>query len=481
MMPMENGNPVDDVKKAAEKWAEEIFMPNFSEQLKKKKHPISAILRKSSKRSSLIFPPFKFDGLGCLCTVHYVDVVVDGLPDKRNEEFQTKLPYVDGFTQIALGFNRLWGTLVWNWQKTEKVKDVIMSYDNDIDKIRMIRAKLGTRVVTCKQAVDLVLKIQFDPEEYVPNYLEPVRVIDYVIGDSSTHYRYGKVKAYDRQKDTYKIIWEGPPRKGSFTDKSGGLEVEGRLVMEARSKQHLREDVVVTCFSRVLDLENFIEVVQVLPVEGQLNVANRLGWLNIMSGMKPYYTFDLDPSSHEHWVMLNVVYKLSKVEKGENGDCPHTGCGRDGKNIAWKDERKMKPCSAFRCDDKKCSNHWFPSHQKFVEGDKFHGFSLETNWGWNDKQFEPHLGKYRSEFMKEENQNFAKLKKGEKGGVEREGGGRYQTRYCDDESAPDVREDLRAELNARYFLCGVARIEGDSKQGSNKMLRVHSYGHQGYK
>ena len=155
-----------------------------------------------------MFPPYEFDGAGVLCTVHYVDVQVDGLPDKKGVEFFTKKRFVN---EHALGYEALVGKVVWSWQvserrakrralslaprtapltpttnpftclsvqRMEKVKDVIMSYDGDVDKVRRIRAKLGTRIITCEQAIDLVKHINMDPDEYVPEFTELVDVVE---------------------------------------------------------------------------------------------------------------------------------------------------------------------------------------------------------------------------------------------------------------------------------------------------------------
>ena len=49
------------------------------------------------------------------------------------------------------------------------------------------------------------------------------------------------------------------------------------LVKDGKRKYHLREDIVVACFSRVKDLENFNEVMGTLPIQGRLNIAHRYG------------------------------------------------------------------------------------------------------------------------------------------------------------------------------------------------------------
>ena len=47
--------------------------------------------------------------------------------------------------------------------------------------------------------------------------------------------------------------------------------------------------------------------------------------------------------------------------------------------------------------------------------------------------------------------------------------------FRDDRTKPDVREDLRSELNSRYLLVGVPRLEN----GSNKFDRKHGFKLQG--
>ena len=58
------------------------------------------------------------------------------------------------------------------------------------------------------------------------------------------------------------------------------------------------------------DLENFSYAMKALPVEGQLNVAKRLGWLNILNAMDMDRTFDLRFKHHDHRVVVNVLLKL---------------------------------------------------------------------------------------------------------------------------------------------------------------------------
>ena len=118
---------------------------------------------------------YKFDGTTCLCTVHYVDVIIDGLPDKKNFSFFTQQRFLPN--PVPLGFDGLPGRVAWNWQNLERVKDVVMSYDTDADKVKKIRGKLGTRIITCKQAADLANMINFDDDEYLPDYMDYVKVL----------------------------------------------------------------------------------------------------------------------------------------------------------------------------------------------------------------------------------------------------------------------------------------------------------------
>jgi hypothetical protein len=210
----------------------------------------------------------------------------------------------------------------------------------------------------------------------------------------------------------------------------------------------------------------------VLPVEGQINVANRLGWLNIFGAANPYFTFDLSTDVHDHRMMLNMLYKLSKIEKGGNGECPHTPCGKDGNNLGFNDAEQTIPSSRYRCRDKRCDCHWYPTLGKYIADDKFVGFHLDTYWAWNDPKFPPKLGDYRPD-LKDQEQKEQQGKKAGQLGIPR--GGRYQTRFFDDPKANGVNAELRSELTARYCLQGVPRMENSS----NKLLRQTSYGVQG--
>ena len=160
---------------------------------------------------------------------------------------------------------------------------------------------------------------------------------------------------YDDQTDTYKVTYD---------DGTEEKDIPARLVSQPlRSKPHLREDVVVTTFSRVIDLQNFAHVMKVLPVRGQLNVAHRLGWRNVLNMSDPYFVFDLDFSNHDHWVMMSLLFKLSVVEQGDSGACPGDPCGRN-----YCHERKMCDCHVYR------------DPGKFVEGVREHGFMFPVKW-----------------------------------------------------------------------------------------------------
>ena len=47
-----------------------------------------------------------------------------------------------------------------------RVKDVVMSYADTADKVKKVRARLGTRVITCNQAAKLASMIPVDEAEY---------------------------------------------------------------------------------------------------------------------------------------------------------------------------------------------------------------------------------------------------------------------------------------------------------------------------
>ena len=178
---------------------------------------------------------------------------------KSNGNIKTS-PYAE-----KQGFLGLKGSLQWRWEDLKRVKDVVLSYSDIADKVKKIRAKLGTRVLTCKQAADLAKMIAVDDAEYKHNFGDSVIILKANKKGECAQLA-GRVKSHNPKDDTFTIIYDN----GTTEPK-----IKAQFVKQSGAKDHHREDVIVASFSRVKDLENFSYVMNTLPVEGQLNVAKR--------------------------------------------------------------------------------------------------------------------------------------------------------------------------------------------------------------
>jgi hypothetical protein len=69
----------------------------------------------------------------------------------------------------------------------------------------------------------------------------------------------------------------------------------------------------VVLFGRVLDLDNFWVVLDVLPTEDYLELAHRVGFLNLMNPVAPDRFYSLDLRIYEHRELCKVVLIAVRV------------------------------------------------------------------------------------------------------------------------------------------------------------------------
>ena len=157
-------------------WAQEIFR-EFRLQGKGKQSPFTAILRKSRQQEKNAFLPQELEGAKFICTTHWIDIIVNGLPEGTFKTMNSNGGVMRRVGVEKQGFLGLRGGLQWRWEDLRRVKDVVITSNDITDKVRKIRAKLGTRVVTCKQAADLANMIPLDDAEYKHNFGDSVIVL----------------------------------------------------------------------------------------------------------------------------------------------------------------------------------------------------------------------------------------------------------------------------------------------------------------
>ena len=224
------------------------------------------------------------------------------------------------------------------------------------------------------------------------------------------------------------------------------LQVLPQFIKEARDKEHYREDVVVACFSRVKDLENFNHVLATLPTQGALNVCNRLGWLNVLNGNLMEHTYDLVFKHHDHRVLVNILLKLSVVEEGKNMTCPGLPCGRN-----------------FCNKHKNCEGHQYRSERIWLENKRAEGFGLSSDW--DEAKYPPDICKYSKKWKEKQGASKRFVP------PEMMFSGKFTVTK---EELKNI--ELRSEITKNYFLLGTPLLA----KHPSKIRREASFKVQGY-
>ena len=71
-------------------------------------------------------------------------------------------------------------------------------------------------------------------------------------------------------------------------------------------------------FSRIIDIENYVDIYDSLPFSEQMKLNKMIGILNIINPMKPDRFYELELSSKEDRDMCKILVKLAVEEPGEN-------------------------------------------------------------------------------------------------------------------------------------------------------------------
>ena len=83
-------------------------------------------------------------------------------------------------------------------------------------------------------------------------------------------------------------------------------------------EERTQSKVVITLFSRIFDLENFILILRELSPRAVDIVASCLGWLNIGNPLLPYQDYDLRLTFHDNRLFANLLLNLGAMETGDN-------------------------------------------------------------------------------------------------------------------------------------------------------------------
>ena len=87
--------------------------------------------------------------------------------------------------------------------------------------------------------------------------------------------------------------------------------------------QEIRTLFLVTIFGRILDLNNFYRLVDLIEPAGKLEVYYRLGHLNVLCPLVVERWYELDLGNHDEREMCRVLAKLAVKEEGLNWQGEH--------------------------------------------------------------------------------------------------------------------------------------------------------------
>jgi len=90
-------------------------------------------------------------------------------------------------------------------------------------------------------------------------------------------------------------------------------------------------DAAASCFSRIIDLENFDLILklkddnEMLPQKTQNMIINKLGWFNIGNPLKPEHTYEFVLHELDTRLYLKLIMHLGSSEPGSHvKDCKNT-------------------------------------------------------------------------------------------------------------------------------------------------------------
>ena len=86
------------------------------------------------------------------------------------------------------------------------------------------------------------------------------------------------------------------------------------------SVMSLRVEIVIACFARIGDMENFYDLIDPpeLTVDYWEGVVERLGWLNVFNPLKPDHHYFLDLKWADHNKLASILIQLEVKEEGDN-------------------------------------------------------------------------------------------------------------------------------------------------------------------
>ncbi|CAK4697956.1 unnamed protein product [Aphanomyces euteiches] len=90
------------------------------------------------------------------------------------------------------------------------------------------------------------------------------------------------------------------------------------IVMSMPKGFHGRVEAARVLFSRLIDVANFCDILDLLDREEQIELVHTLGWLNVFNPDKPDRYYELDLSVLEDYNMAKILIRLAVIEEGDN-------------------------------------------------------------------------------------------------------------------------------------------------------------------
>lgn len=90
--------------------------------------------------------------------------------------------------------------------------------------------------------------------------------------------------------------------------------IAGYFPLSTDPEHSAREQAVIYLFSRVIDLENFSVVLQLIPEDRRHLLYRKLGWFNVLNPIAIDQHFDLDLSFPDEKRFAELLTALAIVE-----------------------------------------------------------------------------------------------------------------------------------------------------------------------
>ncbi|POM61165.1 hypothetical protein PHPALM_29859 [Phytophthora palmivora] len=106
--------------------------------------------------------------------------------------------------------------------------------------------------------------------------------------------------------------------ESAICDRWLSCEQASKIIACMPATFHARPETARILFSRLIDIDNFYRIYDVMSKPEQNALSRMLGWLNIMNPMVPERVYALNLSVYDEREMTKVLVELAIGEPGEN-------------------------------------------------------------------------------------------------------------------------------------------------------------------